>query len=59
MALSNDVPVIAFRGVSDTAGGSTAYKSYSYLASVNVVKAAVAFIGAVGNSNSSLAVAAY
>ncbi|KAF2306688.1 hypothetical protein GH714_020458 [Hevea brasiliensis] len=55
VALSNEVPFIVFRGVSNTAGGSTAYKSYSYLGSVNALNAAVAFIGAVGSSGASRA----
>ncbi|XP_050224484.1 bark storage protein B-like [Mercurialis annua] len=45
VAITNEKPIIVFRGVSNTAGGSTAYKSYKYLASVNVVKAIAAFIG--------------
>ncbi|KAJ9185592.1 hypothetical protein P3X46_005204 [Hevea brasiliensis] len=55
VALSNEVPFIVFRGVSNTAGGSTAYQSYSYLGSVNALNAAVAFIGVVGSSGASRA----
>ncbi|KAF2306704.1 hypothetical protein GH714_020672 [Hevea brasiliensis] len=55
VALSNEVPSIIFRGVSNTAGGSTAYKSYSYLGSVNTLNTAVGFIGAVGSSGASRA----
>ncbi|KAG8647921.1 bark storage protein B-like [Manihot esculenta] len=57
VALSSDVPIIVFTGISNTAGGSSSHTSFSDLASVNAVKAAVAFIAAVGNSNSSLEVA--
>ncbi|KAF2306694.1 hypothetical protein GH714_020559 [Hevea brasiliensis] len=56
VALSNGVEnIIVFRGISNTAGGSTAYKSYSYLGSVNAVNVAVEFIGAVGTSKASIA----
>ncbi|KAJ9185596.1 hypothetical protein P3X46_005208 [Hevea brasiliensis] len=55
VALSNEVPSIIFRGVSNTAGGSTGYKSYSYLGSVNTLNTAVGFIGAVGSSGASRA----
>ncbi|OAY41744.1 bark storage protein A [Manihot esculenta] len=51
VALSNEVPFIVFRGVSNTAGGPTEYKSYGYLGSVNALNAAVGFIGAVGSSS--------
>ncbi|XP_048225959.1 bark storage protein A-like [Ricinus communis] len=50
VALSNEVPVIVFRGVSNMAGGSTGYDSYSYLGSVNAFNAAVSFICAVSGT---------
>ncbi|XP_065854690.1 bark storage protein B-like [Euphorbia lathyris] len=48
VALTNDLPVVVFKGVSNTAGGSTAYSSYNYLGSVNAFNAAASFIEAIG-----------
>ncbi|KAJ6845968.1 bark storage protein A-like [Iris pallida] len=49
-ALSPGVPVIVFRAVSDLAGGEAKYSSTSFndLASINSLKVAVEFIGAIG-----------
>ncbi|XP_050221355.1 bark storage protein B-like [Mercurialis annua] len=55
VAITNEKPIIVFRGVSNTAGGSTAYKSYYYLASINAFKAAAAFIGTLSSETPSRA----
>ncbi|WCJ28278.1 Phosphorylase superfamily protein [Euphorbia peplus] len=49
VALTVDIPVVVFKGVSNSAGGSTAYSSYKSLASVNAFNAAANFVAAIGN----------
>ncbi|WCJ28279.1 Phosphorylase superfamily protein [Euphorbia peplus] len=49
VAATVDIPVVVFKGVSNTAGGSTAYSSYNSLGSINAFNAAANFIASIGN----------
>ncbi|WOL05474.1 bark storage protein A-like isoform X1 [Canna indica] len=55
-AMSANVPVVVFRGVSDLAGGEATWSStmLSDIASINALKVAVSFIAAIGKRRLSL-----